>query len=83
MLETIKYNLINNWNIVRGFRLVISIFIIVQAILLHELLFGFFGCFFLYQALTNTGCCATTGFVATTHKNDNGDDIQFTEVKNN
>jgi hypothetical protein len=82
MFETIKYNLFNNWNIVRGIRLAISIFIIVQAIQLHDMLFGLFGCFFLYQALTNTGCCATTGCVPTIHKNDNKDEVEFTEVKN-
>lgn len=84
MLDTIKYNLLHNWNIVRFIRLLISIFIVVQAIQLHDILFGFFGCFFLFQALTNTGCCATTG-CATTLQNtkENTEDVEFTEVKNN
>ncbi len=82
MFETIKYNLLNNWNIVRAIRLAISIFIVVQAIQLHDVLFGLFGCFFLYQALTNTGCCATAGCAPTIHKKDSNDEIEFSEVKN-
>jgi len=82
MFSSFKYNLLKNWNIIRGIRLAISIFIVVQAIQLHDVLFGFLGCFFLVQALTNTGCCAANGCAPTTNKINNSDEIEFTEVNN-
>lgn len=82
MYDTIKYNLLYNWNLVRWIRLAISIFIVVEAILMHDAFFGFLGCFFLFQALTNTGCCAATGCNPAINKIDNTEEIEFSEVKN-
>lgn len=82
MFSTIKYNLFNNWNIIRTIRLAISIFIVVQSFLLHDIFFGFFGFFFLIQALTNTGCCVANGCAPTLNQNKQSDEIEFTEVKN-
>ena len=59
-----------------------SLFIIVQSIQLHDPLFGLFGSFFLYQALTNTGCCGVKGCAPAVNKNDTSEEIEFTEVKN-
>lgn len=83
MYDTLKYNLANNWNIVRWIRLATSIFIVVQAIQMHDVLFGFLGCFFLFQAITNTGCCGANGCAPTIHKTIDGtEQIEFSEVKN-
>jgi hypothetical protein len=62
--------------------LALSIIIIVQAIQIHDVLFGVFGSFFLYQALTNTGCCGVNGCVPDVNKNMHPtEEIEFTEVK--
>jgi hypothetical protein len=46
------------------------------------MLFGIFGSFFLYQALTNTGCCGVNGCAPNTSKPINEtEEVQFTEVK--
>jgi hypothetical protein len=83
MYSTFKYNLLNNWNIIRFIRLGLSIIIILQAIQVHDALFGFLGTFFMYQALTNTGCCGVSGCAPAIQKNtDNSEQIEFTEVNN-
>ena len=46
-METLKYNLVNNWNVIRLIRLALSIIIIVQAVQIHDVLFGLFVTFFL------------------------------------
>ena len=83
MYSTFKYNLLNNWNIIRFIRLGLSIIIIIQAIQMHDALFGFLGSFFLYQALTNTGCCGVNGCTPVIPKStDSSEQIEFTEVNN-
>ena len=84
MTSTFIYNLTNNWNLIRLIRLALSIIIIVQAVQLRDMLFGAFGTFFLYQALTNTGYCGSNGCApSTTQKiNNHSEEIEFTEVKN-
>ena len=82
MYNTIKENLFNNWNWIRSIRLGISIVIIVQAIQMHDMLFGLFGGFFMFQALTNTGCCAAGRCSPAINKSDDTEEIKFTEVKN-
>lgn len=83
MLQTFKYNLFHNWTIIRIIRLTLSVIIIVQAIQLHDALFGVFGFFFLYQALSNTGCCAMNNCATTSTTNAIDEkEIELEEVKN-
>lgn len=83
MYSTFKYNLLNNWNAIRVIRLGLSIIIIVQAIQIQDALFGFLGTFFMYQALSNTGCCGVSSCSPAITKNaDNSEQIEFTEVNN-
>ena len=83
MYGTFKYNLLNNWNVIRVIRLVLSVIIMAQAIQIHDALFGFLGCFFMYQALSNTGCCGVNGCASAIQKNtDNSEQTEFTEVNN-
>lgn len=82
MLETFKYNLFHNWTIIRIIRLILSVIIIVQAIQLHDALFGVLGFFFLYQAVSNTGCCTMNNCAAPTTANATDEkEIEFEEVK--
>ncbi|MEN9449219.1 MAG: hypothetical protein RJA25_2509 [Bacteroidota bacterium] len=84
MIETFKYNLVNNWNIIRMIRLALSVIIIVQSLQIHDALFGALGVFFLYQALTNTGCCGASGCTPTNtfSPKDTPEEVEFTEIKN-
>lgn len=81
-METLKYNLVNNWNVIRLIRLALSIIIIVQAVQVHDVLFGLLGTFFLYQALSNTGCCGVNSCIPSVNKSSGvTEEIEFTEVK--
>lgn len=81
MLQTFKYKLLNNWNVIRIVRLILSIIIIVQSLQMHDMLFGLLGVFFLYQALSNTGCCAMNT-CAPNIANTKEEEIEFVEIKN-
>ena len=56
-----KERLLTNWNFMRWLRLLIGIYIGIEAIRTQEMISGFFAAFFLFQALTNTGCCGVKG----------------------
>lgn len=76
-------NLLTNWHFMRWLRLGLGLMAGVQAIQLHDSLAGFVSIFFLFQAVTNTGCCGSTGCAApqeTTSKKEDVE-IQYEEVK--
>ena len=62
--------LTTGWNFMRLFRLGIGLFIGVQAIQTHDPISGFFSALFLFQALTNTGCCGLNGCAVPTTKSE-------------
>ncbi len=85
MYNTIKFNLLNNWSVVRWIRFAISIVILVQAVIMHDMILGFLGSFFMFQTLTNTGCCAGGACAPKVNNNNNSnqiEDVEFTEIKN-
>jgi len=83
-METFKQMIFNNWHFMRWLRLILGGFIAVQAIQNHDPVPGLIGAFFLYQAVTNTGCCGANGCAVTTTKNTEENkvkDIEFEEIK--
>jgi len=55
-MRSLKQMLLSDWDLMRVLRLVIGIWLAVQAIIMMELFTGLIGLFFLYQAVTGTGC---------------------------
>lgn len=82
-MNTIKQTLLNNWNLMRWLRLGIAVFIAIQAIQQHSVFMGFFGVFFLFQALTNTGCCGASGCAVPVKKTDpdKKQEVEYEEIK--
>ena len=83
-MEAIKQMIFTNWHFMRWLRLVLGGFIAVQAIQNHDLIPGLIGAFFLYQAITNTGCCGANGCAVTPAKKTEHTkvkDIEFEEIK--
>ena len=78
-------NITNNWTWSRGLRLALGLFIAFQAYTVHDKLLGALAAFFIFQAVTSTGCCATTGCTTTINnkKNDTNkiDDVSYEEIK--
>ncbi len=56
-----KEVLFSNWHFMRWLRLALGIYVGVQAIQFTDALAGMVSVFFLYQAITNTGCCGASG----------------------
>jgi hypothetical protein len=81
--KMIKQTLFTGWHFMRWLRLIVGIFIGIQAITMHLPMSGFIAAFFLFQAATNTGCCGTTSCSAPTIKVNPTkiEEIQYEEIK--
>lgn len=60
-MNSIKYTLFTGWHFMRWLRLGLAVLFIFQALQTHEAISGFVAAFFLFQAVTNTGCCSANG----------------------
>jgi len=81
-MRYITENLLTGWNFIRWIRLGLGLFISVQAIQLHDTIAGLVAAWFLFQAVTNTGCCGASGCsspVVKTSENDS-DTVEYNEV---
>jgi hypothetical protein len=50
---------------------------------MHQPISGFIAAFFIYQAVTNTGCCGVSNCAAPTVKNNSNtiEEIEYEEIK--
>jgi len=73
----------SDWNFMRWLRLGLGVFIGVQAFQMHDPVSGFIAAFFLFQAITNTGCCGSGGCAAPIKRNNEAvvKDVEYQEVK--
>jgi hypothetical protein len=78
-----KETLLKDWNFMRILRLVLGIYIAVQAVESLSLLSGVIATFFLFQAITNTGCCGSNGCAVPTKnsKTDTVEEVEYEEIK--
>ena len=74
--------LFTGWDFMRWFRLGMGIFIAIQAIQTHDSAIGFVAAFFLFQAITNTGCCGSCAVPLKEAKSVETEDVNFKEIKN-
>ena len=83
ILINFKQNLFTNWHFMRWLRLGLGLFIAVQAIQNLDALSGLIAVFFLFQAVTNTGCCGAGGCAIPTssQKQVKTEDVGFEEIK--
>lgn len=72
-----------DWHPMRIIKLVFGIWALVQAFQMHDYLIGLFGLFFLYQSITNTGCCGNQGcYKPPVHKTTNSNNFtEYEEIK--
>ncbi|MCF8429774.1 MAG: hypothetical protein K9G64_06545 [Bacteroidia bacterium] len=75
--------LLTGWNFMRGLRLVLGVIFLMQAIEMRDMITGLIATFFLFQAVTNTGCCGSNGCAVPINKTNVNDiqDVAFEEVK--
>jgi len=80
MITAIRRQLLTNWHPMRWVALAIGLFLGYNWLAESSPVLGFMSLFFLFQAITNTGCLA--GQCAPATRELNTDDIQFEEIKN-
>ncbi len=82
-MNKIKQLLVTDWGFMRILRLGLGIFIGYQAVTTHDALSGMIAAFFLFQAVTNTGCCGSQSCSTAPAKDDadNTEEVVFEEIK--
>lgn len=86
MSTKIKETMFSNWHTMRWVALSVGIFLAVMAFLYQDAVTGLFSGFFIFQALTNTGClvsqsCGVPQSASTETGTKQNNEIKFTEVK--
>jgi hypothetical protein len=86
-MNSLKQRLFTNWHLVRVMRLGIGTMLLVMGIQNKEWAMGLFSIFFLYQAITDTGCCGSNGYCPPSGKNRDttqtveSKEIEYEEIK--
>ena len=76
-----KQTLFYNWNFMRFIRLVLGIFIIVQAVIAKDIPIGLLGILFTAMPLLNIGCCSAGGCSVPTKKStENIKEVSYEEI---
>lgn len=86
MKSQIRETLFLNWHLRRWIALIAGSFFLLQAFWHWDVLSGLLGGFFLFQAVTNSGCLVSRGCAAPAQASSESDltqieDIEFTEIK--
>ena len=78
-----KETLLSNWDFMRLLRLGLGIYIAIQAVETRSLLSGVVAGFFIFQALTNTGCCGSNACAVPPKKNKSNrtEKVDYEEIK--
>ena len=84
-MNSIKQMIFSEWNAMRIIRLGMGIFIGVNAMMMRDAISGLLSGIFLFQALTNTGCCGAGTCFVPLSKNSRKEPTEtvFEEIKNN
>ncbi len=82
-IEAVKQTLFTQWNLIRWIRLAAGIYLAVQAVQIHDTIAGFLSFIFLFQAITNTGCCGVSGCAVPRDGKNTGttEVVEYEEVK--
>lgn len=78
-----KETLLTGWHFMRFLRLGLGIYIAVQAVETQSILSGIVALFFIFQAITNTGCCGANGCAVPIKKSnsDKIEEVEYEEIK--
>ena len=83
-MNTITQTLFTGWHFMRWLRLAFGIYVAYQAFVMHDNMLAFLSAFFLFQAVTNTGCCGAQGCAVPITKKEStkAEEVEFEEIKN-
>lgn len=79
----INQMLFTGWHFMRWMRLGFGSFVAVQALQTQDAFAGLIAAFFLFQALTNTGCCGANGCAVPASRTPatKAETVEFEEIK--
>ena len=83
-MSTLKQRLFTNWHLMRIMRLGIGAMLLVMGVQNKDWAMGLFSIFFLYQAVTDTGCCGSQGCYTTPVAKEKalpGEEVEYEEIK--
>ncbi len=70
----------NNWNLMRGLRLALGIFALVQAFIQRDITVGLLAGFLLLTAIANIGCCGASPCAVDFNNKTNKNKITYEEL---
>ncbi len=78
-----KELIFSGWHFMRWLRLGLGLYLLIQTIQHHDWMSGVLSAVFLFQAISNTGCCGANTCYKPTSNTDthNIQDITFEEIK--
>lgn len=77
--------LLQNWNFMRGLRLLLGVIVLIQSIVTKDILMGGMSAFLIATAVFNFGCCGSGGCGVSPDKSKNKntiEDVDYEEVVN-
>jgi len=84
-MNSLKQRLLTNWHLSRIMRTGIGVMMLVMGIQSRDWMIGAFSAFFLYQGITDTGCCGTQGCYAPQTRNSKSagetEAVEYEEIK--
>lgn len=83
MIPYIKAKLSSGWHFMRILRIAFAIIFAIQAVIMKDYLVGLMSVFFLYQGITNRGCCGEqcNPTIDNTSQQSNLENVNFEEIK--
>lgn len=84
MFSDLKNIIFRNWNFMRAVRMALALFILVEAVVNYDVMFGVVGFVLLLQSVFNVGCCSSGAcYTGKVHDVPNdSQEISFEEIKN-
>lgn len=83
--QNLRDGLLSDWHILRWLRLAIGLFFLWQMSLTPDVFTGLVAGIFLFQAITNTGCCGASGCSVPRERDDKArsvnEEIEYEEIK--
>lgn len=74
--------ILNNWSIMRGLRLVIGVIALVQSIIQKDITLGIIAGFLLVTVIANVGCCGSNGCAVNFNNKKKEKEILYEELEN-
>lgn len=82
-IQVLLNTILSDWHFMRWLRLGLGLYLVWQLVQRPDIFTGIVAAFFLFQAVTNTGCCGASGCAAPQKNPDSAkvEEVKYEEVK--